>query len=103
MLRFTAEEFRRTERLSSSPKDTQQQVGKIRYHEHFNPRSWHMQEAQGQRTGPAGLVAPPVALWAAASGQAPNHVLGLGVDRRVELPAGCSCSHRAQTFSKQDR
>lgn len=39
-------------------KDTQQQVGKIRYHEHFNPRSWHMQEAQGQCTGPAGLVAP---------------------------------------------
>ena len=61
-----------TQRLSSSPKDTQQQVGKIRYHEHFNPRSWHVQEAHGQCTG----------LWAAASGQAPNQVLGLGVDRR---------------------
>lgn len=71
-----------TQRLSSSPKDTQQQVGKIRYHEHFNPQGWHMQEAQGQCTGPAGLVAPPVALWAAASGQAPNQVLGLGVDRK---------------------
>ena len=82
MLHFTEEEPQCTERLSSSPKDTQQQVGKVRFHEYFNPRSWHTQEAQGQCTGPAGLVTPPVALWAVASGQAPNLVLGLGVGRR---------------------
>ena len=51
-----------------------------RYHEHFNPRSWHTQEAQDRRAGPAGSVTPPVSLWAA--GQAPDQVLGFWVDTK---------------------